>query len=168
MPYVDVGAKICRPTEYQKVEKGDIILVYPATLKINKQLIQFPPLSVISENCKNLIESPNWVDGYIVKGNERIEFLEGRDLIKGEIKVHENLLTAFTLKKLLPKELEIKILKIKVKAQPIISVQDVPLVYLAGNLVIIPSVDYKKYLELFAYSLYYYISSSADDRNISI
>ncbi len=164
MPYADRGDKICKPGEYSNIKKGDIILIYPALLKIKGYLIEFPPLSIISDECENIIESPNWIEGYVVKGDEKIVFYEGEEEVYGSIEVKENILTAYTLKSLLPDGIRLKVLRAKVVGNPILSIKDLTLVSLQrGRVVSVYTKDLTHYFKPFAYSIFYYITPSSSE-----
>jgi len=43
--YLDVGDRICKPTEYSDVAPGDVVLVNPGLVKVSKRTLMFPPLA---------------------------------------------------------------------------------------------------------------------------
>ncbi|BFH74344.1 hypothetical protein SJAV_22880 [Sulfurisphaera javensis] len=163
MPYVDKGARICKANINLDAQIGDIIITYPALLKINKNLIVYPPLSKISDSCGEIIESPSWIDGYKIKGDEKIEFVsENITVVKGELNIKcSKILTAFTLKKFLD-NLEIPLSKVNTKGYPIVTINDIPLVSIDKDKVIIYSKPTTPIIRTFAYSLFYYIRSSSE------
>ena len=163
MPYVDKGDKICKPGE-KEVEVGDIILVQPALLKVRRYLIEFPPLSIVSEKCKNEIESPNWVEGYTVTGKEDVEVHQGEKEVEGEIEVKcPRLLPAITAKHALGK-IKIQIHE-GVEGIPLVEISGFPLITVKGGKVILATSQYQNYLKAVAYTVYYYISSSSGNNS---
>ena len=164
MPYVDKGDKVCKANINLEARKGDIIITYPALLKVNKNLLMYPPLSKISPECEQEIESPAWVDGYKVSGNEKIIEAPSKEtkLVKGEIEVLcSKILTAYTLKKILG-EIEIQVNVGETIGYPIISINDFPLVSINKDTAIIYTLPKIPILKTFLYSIFYYISSSSE------
>ena len=165
MPYVDKGDKVCKADINLEAKKGDIIITYPALLKVNKNLLVYPPLSKISSECNQEIESPAWVEGYKVSGNEKIVSFTSNEtkIIKGEIEVLCNkILTAFTLKKILG-EIEISVNVGKVIGYPIISISNIPLVSINKDSVIVYTSLNMPILRTFIYSIFYYTTSSSEE-----
>ena len=163
MPYVDKGDRVCKANINLEVKKGDIIITYPALLKVNKNLLTYPPLSKISPECDQEIESPAWVEGYKVSGNEKIISISSKDtkVIKGEIEILcSKILTAFVLKKILG-EIEIPVNIGEVIGYPIISINSVPLVSINKDSVVVYTLSKLPILRTFLYSVFYYISSSS-------
>ncbi|MEM0263120.1 MAG: hypothetical protein QXQ01_02030 [Saccharolobus sp.] len=165
MPYIH-DAKICGPMDVKEITVGDIILTYPATLNVNGTIITFPPLSLVGENCSNTIRNISWVEGIRVSDKiiENVKFFEGEKTVEGELRILEpSLLTAFTLKHLLGKiSARIK----KVEGIPLISVSDYPVISIGNNKKLnvgISLFDNRQMLiELFVYSIFYYILPSSE------
>jgi len=165
MPYVDRGDKVCRANINLEAKKGDIIVMHPALLKVNKNLLVYPPLSKISKECEQEIESPAWVEGYEVSGNEKIIEAPYKEtkLVKGEIEVLcSKILTAFTLKKILG-EIEIQVNVGETIGYPIISINGFPLISINKDAVIVYTSANIPILKTFLYSIFYYISSSSEE-----
>lgn len=165
MPYVDKGDKVCKAEINLEAKRDDIIITYPAVLKVDKNLLMFPPLSKISSECNQEIESPAWVDGYKVSGNEKIILFSSKEtkLIKGEIDILCNkILTAFTLKKILG-EIEIPVNIGKVTGYPIVSIDNIPLVSINRDSIVVYTSSKLPILRTFLYSIFYYITSSSDE-----
>ncbi|QIW24200.1 hypothetical protein EWF20_08620 [Sulfolobus sp. S-194] len=164
MPYVDKGSHICKAEYNLDIKSNDIIITYPALLKVNKNLIIYPPLSKISDECKDEIESPSWVDGYVVKGNERLEIItENLITVKGEIDVDcSKVLTAYTLKKILG-EVKLQISNVTTKGYPILSINRYTLISLYKDSVVIYTPTVIPIIKTFAYSVFYYIKSSSEE-----
>lgn len=164
MPYVDKGDKICKVNVNTEVKKNDIIITYPALLKVSKNLLVYPPLSKISNECQDEIESPAWVDGYKVTGNEKIITINNNTkYVKGEIEVNCNkILTAYVLKKLLDK-IELPISVSNVIGYPIVSINNYPLISIHKDSVIVYTTLDIPIIKTFVYSVFYYIISSSDE-----
>ena len=164
MPYVDKGMKICRPAEKKtEIKQGDIILIQPALLKVRGFILEFPPLSVISPDCENEIESPNWVEGYTVNGKEKVTFKEGKREVEGEIEVKcPRFLPAISLKHALGK---VKLVIDDVEGIPILEIVKAPLLTISGETVTVATSQLKNYFKPLAYSLYYYVSPSGNSES---
>lgn len=164
MPYVDKGERICRAKYDLNINKNDIILTYPTLMKVNQKLIVYPPLSLVSDRCNEEVESPTWIDGYRVKGNEKVEIIsENTKKVVGEIEIKcSKILPAFTLKKILG-TIEVEISQTKQRGYTILSIKENPLISIDRDKVILYSPKYIPILRTFAYSLFYYISSEESE-----
>ncbi|WP_338601726.1 hypothetical protein V6M85_00665 [Sulfolobus tengchongensis] len=171
MPYVDAHSKICRPTEVQEIKEGDLVLVSPTTLNVDRTLIVFPPLSLVSEQCEHEIMSLSWVEGITVNKRitESVISVKGEEYVKeGEIQILEpSILTAFTFKQLIGNK--IKGYVSRVKGIPLISVNNIPVISLDKGIVytgiqfLNNENNRDNILRLFTYSIFYYILSKSSE-----
>jgi len=157
MPFVTEDYGVCYPGEKNNLNKGDIIAVKPflTTAKYN---IVFPPLSILSTECKRKLFSTTWVDGVKINGKEQVTILDGNIEASGEIEVlSPEILTAYTAKKILGNTR----LRIDNKNYGIIiiSIEKKPLISVNKGKVIIHTNMRQEILLPLAYSIFYFISS---------
>jgi hypothetical protein len=163
MPYITKGSRICHPLEIKEANREDVVIVKPTTFKVNKYFRTYPPLSFISPSCDNEIELTTWADGYVIKGDEDIIFIEGEKDVKGIIEVEEpSFIAGYSLSKMLG-EIQIKVGSYRGKGSVILSISKNPLIIIENYKIIVNTIEYRKLMKLAAYSLYYYLypSSSA-------
>lgn len=167
MPYINAGERICRPNEVKEINIGDIVTVNDALIKIGGTLIEYPPLSLISEKCFKIIESPTWIDGYKIRGKENIVLHKPNTTVNGKIKVKDTeTLPSYILEKLYQSDIEIRISDECYRiGYPILSLEDLPLVTVNKGTVHVCSDDPKILIPLLllTYAVFYYISPSSEE-----
>lgn len=159
MPYVFQG-KVCKPGEATRLQKGDVVLVKPATLPVEGRQRVYPPLSVVSESCQHAITYPTWVDGVRVGDVEPV-ILRGKFEIHGELEVlSPEFLPALVARRLLGSS------RFSVDASnvgtPVVSVSGVPILSSKAGKVFLHTEDHPNLLLPLAYSLFYFVSSISE------
>lgn len=157
--YLDVGDRICKPTEYSDVALGDVVVVNPGLVKVSKRTLVFPPLSLVSPSCNNQVESPAWIDGYRVNGKERITVVNGSIQVEGPLRVEEpRFLPGYTYQKLETRDSFL--LAKECPGMVLVSVRGFALLTVEKREVYICTHELTPLLKALAYAALYYLSPS--------
>ena len=157
--YADRGFRVCRPGGYDSMSQGDSIIVNPALLKVKGRTVMYPPLSRLSftkDEC-DIVESPAWVDAYMITGNERIEGGRGTVVeVEGELRVEEpKFVPGYAYVNFVPK-FEGRVYE-SCDGIPLVTVSGMPLLTISKGLVRVCAENPGVLLLALAYSAFYYL-----------